>query len=201
MRIQLIRHGHVHNPQRILYGRLPRFGLSPMGLDQARAAGRYLQGRPIADLFTSPLLRARQTAAQIVQHLDGVKPRTSALLNEVCSPFEGLPANEVDTRNGDVYTGSAACYEQPGDILQRLHKFIWRQRRVSGSHEIVAVTHGDVITFAILWALGMDPTPVNKTRLLQAGLPEAYPAHASITTLVFRTDRKDERPQIEYRRP
>lgn len=201
MRIRLIRHGEVHNPRGVLYGRLPRFGLSRKGVEQARSAGRYLRDRPITALFTSPLLRARQTAAEIVPNLNGMKMHTCSMLNEVCSPFEGMPGIEVDALEGDVYSGADACYEQPQDVLQRLQKFIWRERRRFSHHEIAAVTHGDVITFAALWAFGREPTPANKNRLLQSGLPEPYPAHASITTLSYETDRKDERPRVEYWRP
>ena len=201
MRIQLIRHGEVHNPQGVLYGRLPGFALSPKGAQQARAAGRFLQDQPIAALFASPLLRARQTAAHIVQHLNGLKIQTSSLLNEVRTPFEGMPAGQVDARKGDLYTGSGPPYEQPLDVLHRLQAFLWRQRRRYPDQVIAAVTHGDVITFTVLWALGWTPTARNKTRLQQAGLPEAYPAHASITALIFKTDRKEEIPRISYWRP
>jgi probable phosphoglycerate mutase len=203
MRIQLIRHGEVHNPRDILYGRLPGFALSAKGVQQAQDAGRFLQNHPIAALYTSPLLRARQTASYIRQHLNGVRIQTSSLLNEVRTPFEGLPAIQVHARKGDFYTGADPQYEQPTDVLNRLRSFMWRQRRLLGNQrkQIAAVTHGDVIAFAALWALGWIPAAVNKSKLMQAGLPEAYPAHASITTLIFKTDRKEEIPQIVYWRP
>ena len=33
--VYLVRHGHVHNPQEIIYGRLARFRLSERGTDHA----------------------------------------------------------------------------------------------------------------------------------------------------------------------
>src|SRR5438874_3906508 len=58
----LMRHAEVHNPEDILYGRLPRFGLSELGKQQAEVTARALAEEPISTFYTSPQLRARQTA-------------------------------------------------------------------------------------------------------------------------------------------
>lgn len=201
--IYLIRHGEVHNPQQILYGRLPRFRLSTRGIYQAQAAGLELKDRrPLNAVFSSPMLRARQTAIHILSHLnDGYPLHISALLNEVCSAYEGRSGAEVDALDGDVYTGAPACFEQPQDIIVRARKFIFRNRKRYPGGGIAAVTHGDVITFMVLWAKGKALTPRNKTRLIQAGFPVAYPDHASITTLIYRTLDADERPEVQYFAP
>jgi broad specificity phosphatase PhoE len=198
--IFLIRHGEVHNPDRILYGRLPRFRLTAAGHRQAQMAGRYLDGSVDA-LFSSPLLRARQTAQEILAQGQGARIRISTLLNEVCTAYEGRPGAEVDACNGDVYTGVAACFEQPQDIVDRTRRFIWRVRRQYPSGRIAAVTHGDVITFMVLWAEGMGLSAKNKTRLLKAGYPASYPAHASITALTYVSADKEERPRVAYVHP
>jgi len=199
--IYLIRHGQVHNPEQILYGRLPRFRLTATGKWQAQTAGRYLNGRAIEALYSSPLLRARQTAREILDHVKNPRLHISSLLNEVCTVYEGRPGAEIDARNGDVYTGAAACFEQPEDVVARIRKFIRQMRRRYPGGRIGAVTHGDIITFIVLWARDMAPTPQNKTRLLKAGYPSAYPAHASITTLTFHTTDEGERPAIDYLQP
>jgi broad specificity phosphatase PhoE len=198
--IHLIRHGEVHNPQRILYGRLPRFRLTDTGRRQARAAGRYLNDS-IDALFSSPLLRARQTASEILKQVQGPGVRISTLLNEVCTAYEGRPGAEVDARDGDVYSDAPACFEQPQDVVDRTRRFIWRVRRHYPGGRIAAVTHGDVITFMVLWAEGMGVSPRNKTRLLRAGYPASYPAHASITTLTYAGGDREERPRIRYTTP
>lgn len=199
--IHLIRHGEVHNPQRILYGRLPRFGLSEKGRRQAGSAGRYLNNMPIEALFASPMLRARQTAAEILGQIEPLKLHISVLLNEVCTSFEGWPGAEIDARNGDVYSGVAACYEQPRDVVVRTQKFIGRMRKRYGGRQVAAVTHGDIITFMVLWIKGFDLTPENKTRLIHAGYPVSYPAHAAITTLTYKTTASEEMPRISYWQP
>jgi broad specificity phosphatase PhoE len=200
--IHMVRHGHVHNPERIFYGRLPRFRLSDSGREQARKAGRHLAARPVQAVFSSPMLRARQTAGEILKFFPTLKLRRSTLLNEVCTVFEGLPSEQVDRRNGgDIYTGADACFEQPVDVFERVVKFCLRMRSRFVGHHIVAVTHGDVITFAALWAMGWEVAPRNKTRLRQAGYPASYPAHASITSFVFQTASSNERPALDYREP
>jgi len=149
-------------------------------------------------VFSSPMLRARQTADAIMAFHKGLKPSRSKLLNEVCNPYEGRPGAEIDARHGDIYTGSEACFEQPGDVFQRVQRFLARVRRHHAAQQVVAVTHGDVITFTVLWAKGFPLTPINKARLQKSGYPVPYPAHASITTLIYRTDAADERPEVHY---
>lgn len=196
--IHLIRHGEVHNPQRVLYGRMSRFGLTERGRRQARAAGAFLEARPVQALFSSPLLRARQTAAEIARTLGGGRrPRVSSLINEVLTPFEGLPAAQVDARRGDVYShGRQGRFEQPEDIVARVQRFIRRCQRRPHEGEIAAVTHGDVIVFTVLWALGRDLSAHNKNRLGKNGYAAGYPAHGSITTLILKEAR--ERPAVAY---
>ena len=55
------------NPDRILYGRLAGFPLSPRGEEQAKAAAEYLATRDIGYLVSSPLERAVQTARPLAE--------------------------------------------------------------------------------------------------------------------------------------
>jgi probable phosphoglycerate mutase len=201
IQIHLIRHGEVHNPNQILYGRLPRFRLNQNGRRQARAAGVRLGDCPIEALFSSPMLRARQTAREIIRYHPRLTLRVSELINEVYTSFEGRPGAEIDARNGDVYSGGNGCGEQPQDVVDRTRRFIHRVGRQYAGGQVAAVTHGDVITFMVLWARGFDPTPQNKNRLMPAGYPAAYPAHASITTLTYRDISAEEKPDISYISP
>ncbi len=199
--ISFVRHGEVYNPANVFYGRLARFGLSGRGKDQAVRAAEALNGSRLTAIFSSPLLRARQTAGELVKSNPHLKLRVSSLLAEVASPFDGRPAREVDHRNGDVYTGSDDRFEQPLDIVHRVEKFIRRARRQYAGDQVVAVTHGDVIAFAVLWVHGQPLNPSLKDRLVPFGIPDGYPALASITTFTFRTARKEETPVVTYVRP
>jgi broad specificity phosphatase PhoE len=68
--VHLLRHGEVHNPDRVLYGRLPGYRLSDLGVAQAAAAAEFLACRDIGYLVSSPLERARQTARPLADALD-----------------------------------------------------------------------------------------------------------------------------------
>jgi len=63
--VHLLRHGEVFNPEGVLYGRLPGFRLSELGEQQAEAAAKWLAQRDVGYLVSSPLERARQTAAPL----------------------------------------------------------------------------------------------------------------------------------------
>lgn len=63
-RLHLVRHGEVHNPDRVLYGRLPHYRLSEDGRTMALAAAEHVAslGRPVTTLRCSPLQRAHESA-------------------------------------------------------------------------------------------------------------------------------------------
>ncbi len=62
-RLHLVRHGEVFNPDHILYGRLPGFGLSDLGHRMAAIAATSLADRPVTALYASPLQRTQESAA------------------------------------------------------------------------------------------------------------------------------------------
>lgn len=60
--IHLVRHGEVHNPEGVLYGRIPGYHLSELGRRMADAAAASLAGHPVTALYASPLQRAQESA-------------------------------------------------------------------------------------------------------------------------------------------
>ena len=62
-----MRHGEVHNPEGILYGRLPGYHLSERGKAQAEAVAKSLVANDIVAVIASPLQRAQETAAPIAK--------------------------------------------------------------------------------------------------------------------------------------
>lgn len=86
--VHLLRHGEVHNPTGILYGRLPGFRLSEAGEAMAEKAARWFEDRDVVHLVSSPLERARQTAQPIADLL-GLKVEIDERLIEAANTFEG----------------------------------------------------------------------------------------------------------------
>ncbi|PXX65002.1 broad specificity phosphatase PhoE [Nocardia tenerifensis] len=93
--VHVLRHGEVHNPNGILYGRLPGFSLSVAGRSQAGAVARALADHDIAVVIASPLQRAQETAEPIAaQH--HLLVRTDENLIEAGNTFEGLRVSVGD---------------------------------------------------------------------------------------------------------
>ena len=92
--VHLLRHGEVHNPEKVLYGRLPGYRLSETGEAMALAAAEWLTDSvvshpPITRVVSSPLERAQQTAAPIAGKLD-LPVEIDDRLIEAGNAFEGL---------------------------------------------------------------------------------------------------------------
>ncbi|MEW2015417.1 histidine phosphatase family protein [Rhodococcus sp. BS-15] len=87
--VHVLRHGEVHNPKGILYGRLPGFKLSVTGQSQARSVADALAGHDITHVVASPLLRAQETAAPIAA-AHGLTIAEDENLIEAGNEFEGL---------------------------------------------------------------------------------------------------------------
>ena len=86
--VHLVRHGEVHNPEHVLYGRLPGYRLSALGEQMAEQAAAALAGRDIRVARSSPLERAVQTMEPIAAVL-GLTPTTDDRLIESANVFEG----------------------------------------------------------------------------------------------------------------
>lgn len=101
--LHLVRHGEVHNPDRVLYGRLPGFRLSERGHRMAEAAALELAGsdRTVAKLLASPLERAQQSARPIASAL-GLEIGTEERIIEPTNAFEGM-----------VNSGPDAAFSKP----------------------------------------------------------------------------------------
>lgn len=190
--IHVVRHGDVHNPTKVFYGRIPRYRLSDLGQEQAAAAGRYLADRPLAAVVASPQLRARQTAAAIAASHD-LPVKRSRLINEIHSPHQGRPIAELDAEGWVLYEDLPPGYETPTEVLARVLRLIARLRQQYPAQEVAIVSHGDIVLAVRFWVEGITFTDDSKNRV------RLYPATASITTLTFRNGA--ERPTMDYVQP
>jgi broad specificity phosphatase PhoE len=145
--VHVMRHGEVHNPEKILYGRLPDYHLSERGQAQAQAVADWLAERDITYVVASPLERAQETAAPIAA-LHDLPIDTDADLIESTNIFQGQrvspgdgalrnPRNWWYLRNprqpswGEPYKG----------IAERMTAALERARAKAAGHEAVCVSH------------------------------------------------------------
>lgn len=86
--VHLLRHGEVHNPTKVLYGRLPNYHLSELGLKMAERVAETVASRDIVRVVASPLERAQETAEPIATAV-GKEIGTDPRVIEAANVFEG----------------------------------------------------------------------------------------------------------------
>jgi probable phosphoglycerate mutase len=149
--VWLARHGEAHNPGNILYGRLPRVGLTPEGRRQARAIAELLRPHPLAAIYSSPMLRARKTAEAVLDAQPGLdRVKIDSDLLEVRTSWQGEPATALESINWDFYTNPRdPADESLRDIHDRMLRWLGRVLRRHAGGEVVGVSHGDPILILV----------------------------------------------------
>jgi broad specificity phosphatase PhoE len=88
--VHVLRHGEVHNPENILYGRQPGWRLSERGIAMAQAVADWSENLSLGAIHASPLERAQQTAAPIAEK-HKLEIKSDDRLIEAANIFEGKP--------------------------------------------------------------------------------------------------------------
>lgn len=146
-KVHVMRHGEVHNPEGILYGRLPGYQLSDKGRAQAEAVADALADNDIVAVIASPLQRAQETAAPIAaQH--NLPVETDHDLIESANYFEGKRMSPGDGvwRNPRVWWQvrnplKPSWGEPYKAIAARMTAAVKRARLEAAGHEVVLVSH------------------------------------------------------------
>ena len=145
--IYFVRHGEVVNPKNIWYGRLPKFNLSTKGRIEIEQTAKFLSNQNIDLIYSSPLLRARQTAEIIRKelHLNSVFYLNNLL--EVHSSMEGKLFSYLRSIDYDVYAdpNNKIIGETIEELAKRMKTFIDYVTKIHKGKRIVAVSHGDPI--------------------------------------------------------
>jgi len=146
--VHLVRHGEVHNPTGVLYGRLPEFHLSDIGIAMAQRLGEFFADRDVTHLRCSPLERAQETMAPIAAGHADLSVITDGRVIEAANVFQGKvfsvrsstlanPVSWWHLRNplrpswGEPYT----------EIIARMRLAIADAAEAADGHEAVVVSH------------------------------------------------------------
>lgn len=179
--IYLVRHGEVENPSKIIYGRLPGYRLSKRGELQVKKLAEFFKNLKLDAIYSSPLLRSRQTASSIRTFHKDLQINYSKPLLEINNKlWEGLSWTERDSSLVNIYKNTPTKMNTPGlESMSSLEKRVSKKidellKRYTGG-KIVVVSHADPIRVA---TLHYQKESIDK-------LHERICTNASITTLVF----------------
>ncbi|MEU9111917.1 histidine phosphatase family protein [Streptomyces sp. NPDC048483] len=145
--VHLMRHGEVHNPEGVLYGRRPGYHLSDLGRKMADRVAGHLAERDITHVVASPLERAQETALPIAG-THGLELATDERLIEAGNVFEGKtfgvgdgalkkPGNWKYLTNPFRPSWGEPYIEQ----VVRMMAALGAARDAARGHEAVAVSH------------------------------------------------------------
>jgi broad specificity phosphatase PhoE len=194
--VHLLRHGEVHNPEGVLYGRRNGFHLSELGHRMAERVADEVGERDIVHMRTSPLERARETAAPLARARD-LTPVVDPRVIESANKFEGISfgggAKTFLTHPQllrHMYNPRKPSWGEPYDeIAGRMVAAIHDARDAAAGHEAVVVSH---------------QLPIWTTRLfLEKRSYLHHPKHrqctlCSLTSIVFDDERM---VQVRYSEP
>lgn len=149
--IYLVRHGEYENPHYLFPGRGPGFPLSDLGRRQVAVVADYMRSRHITALYSSPVLRTRQTA-EIISAAVSLPIVFDDRLLEIGTNIEGTSMTDVDAIGGNVYTPEfhAKGAESIEDLVARLNGFVVEKRTEHEGKNILCVSHGDPIRFIVM---------------------------------------------------
>lgn len=145
--VHLLRHGEVHNPSGVLYGRRDGFHLSDLGQRMAQRVAETIADRDIVHLVSSPLERARETGAPLAS-ARGLEVQIDPRVIESTNVFEG-----------ETFGAGRSALKRPGawrhlwnpfrpswgepykQVVARMGEALQDARAAAEGHEAVVVSH------------------------------------------------------------
>lgn len=151
--VHLLRHGEVHNPTGVLYGRLPGFHLSDRGREMAERVAAHLAGnlgeprRDVVHVVASPLQRAQETAEPVAAAF-GLGVVADERLLEAVNHFEGLTFGVGDgslrrpAHWRHLWNPFRPSWGEPyREQVARMLAAVAAARDAAAGHEAVVVSH------------------------------------------------------------
>ena len=145
--IHFVRHGEVHNPEKILYGLQPGWRLSDRGNEMASVIGEWSAKLDLGAIHSSPLQRAQETVAPIIAK-HKLSLTTDKNLIEASNIFEG---KKFELGSGVLrhpsswrylYNPWKPSWGEPYDQLtSRMLKGLFAARDAAGGKDAICVSH------------------------------------------------------------
>jgi probable phosphoglycerate mutase len=157
----LIRHGSHDLLRHTIVGRAPGVGLGPEGIRQAEALAERFERCPFQALYSSPLERARATAAPLASRL-GLEVQIAAELNEV--DF-GAWTNRTladlhdleEWRRFNLFRSGSRIPDGESmiEVQARMLRLLERLGAAHPHQALALISHGDVIKATLAYFLGV----------------------------------------------
>jgi broad specificity phosphatase PhoE len=145
--VHLLRHGEVHNPEGVLYGRRDGYHLSELGLRMADRVAEAMADRDVTHIRSSPLERAQETAAPTAK-AHGLEVVTDDRVIESTNVFEGK--RFADSSNALIRPSAWRHLWNPWkpswgepykQVVARMMAAVHDARVEAQGHEAVVVSH------------------------------------------------------------
>ena len=175
MRLYLARHGQSHaNLARIMANRPPGPGLTELGIEQAHNLGKQLQGLGIAQVWSSTLRRAEETAHHAASELGLNYQAHADLLEFDCGNLEGKgdEASWAEHWRVDQLWAQGQHLERTGggesllEIISRVQQFM---DSLEGPPALV-VGHGGIFRVALPEVLGLPARFTRENPIANCGV-------------------------------
>ena len=145
--VHLLRHGEVHNPRGVLYGRMPGYRLSDLGRTMAQKVADIVGDRDITHLVSSPLERARETGQPLADRR-GLEIVVDERVIESSNVFEGqkfgpgVKTLRKPSAWRHLWNPLRPSWGEPyAEIAARMMAAIHDARDAASGHEAVIVSH------------------------------------------------------------
>ena len=145
--IHFVRHGEVHNPEKILYGLQPGWKLSDRGNQMAQVNAQWSKDLNLGAIHASPLQRAQETVAPIIK-AHNLQLTTYENLIEASNIFEGkkFELGSCVLKHPKswryLYNPWRPSWGEPYDqIINRMLKALFAARDSAGGKDAICVSH------------------------------------------------------------
>lgn len=160
-RLHLIRHAAFEGVGRLMVGRTAGVSLNDFGRAQARDLSADLAGEPLAAIYTSPLERARETAA-VIADAHNLTPVVHEAFAELdLGEWTGTVVEDLESHSAwrDFNTLRSLTRIPGGELMletqTRAIAGLLEIRRHHQDETVAVVTHADVIRAILGHLLGM----------------------------------------------
>jgi probable phosphoglycerate mutase len=193
----LLRHGEHGLMGRVLAGRMSGVGLSERGRAEIAAIAERLAGDNVAALYASPLQRTRESAEIVAARLGLEIEFRDDLIELDFGEWTGATFESIraDPRWQAWRTHRSLARIPGGENMRQVQRRVVEALMDMGErhlHEtVVAVSHGDVIRSALLFALGMPLDHYNRIEVGQGSVSTIHIDVAGIRVLAI-----NERPRL-----